>query len=139
MRKAEQRLWDTMRQRLSGVPMLNLKRVENIVEPGFPDVYFRAERQHGWVELKAPKTPKRASTPLLGCSANHELTIQQQNFLLVCSHVGIPAYVLIRDDNKNIFMIEAKLAKQINKMTVTELLNNTVTSTWDGIIKELTK
>lgn len=44
---------------------ISLKRVENSMDTGTPDVYFTAVSNEGWIELKQIKSfPKRESTPI---------------------------------------------------------------------------
>lgn len=50
MRLPEQRLWDWLRDRLSG--RWFAERVENRVMAGTPDVYFSHPHGRGWLELK---------------------------------------------------------------------------------------
>lgn len=50
MRLPEQRLWDWLRDRLTG--RWFAERVENRVMAGTPDVYFSHRLGRGWIELK---------------------------------------------------------------------------------------
>jgi hypothetical protein len=132
MRKQEQRLWDTMRK--NAPPGLHLERVENAVGDGTPDVHYMKKGSLGWIELKAPKRPAKETTRLLG---DEGLRISQENWLGVATFFEIPAYVLIRDDHKNLYLIPCKYWETMNDMTAQELEAVSLGSTWKEIFGAL--
>ena len=59
----EANLWSYVRRNLG--PYGRLKRIENRIDKGTPDVAYTIRGISGWIELKhVPLAPKRASTPL---------------------------------------------------------------------------
>ena len=129
MRKAEQRLWDTMRR---NKPVgVWAQRVENGVGEGMPDVLVAPDN---WVELKAPTRPTRSSTPLLGEASLRE---SQIGWHLKAANNLMSSYILIRDDKKGLYLVPGHVAAIINMMTVGELNTNSLASTWNGIWKVL--
>lgn len=125
MRKAEQRLWDTMRHRAPRG--LWLQRVENLVAEGMPDVYVAGP----WVELKAPHRPVRATTPLLG--AKEGLRASQVAWHTKAAAVGIRSFILIRDDSGRLYLIPGAAATEVNGWTAAECDRESVANHWDGI------
>ena len=70
MRKAEQKVWDTMKRKAP--KELWLQRIENIVGDGMTDVHSsHTTGREKWIELKAGKLPKRTTTPLQMLSLIH--------------------------------------------------------------------
>lgn len=68
--KGEARSWKRLRERLSGA--LIMRRIENAVGQGDPDVWYGTQRERftvpvsGWIELKhVVAWPKREATPLI--------------------------------------------------------------------------
>ena len=103
-----------------------LDRVENVVGTGMPDVNFCSRGVECWIEMKSPKEPKRASTPLFG--SNHKLSQDQKNWLLRQCRAGGFSYVLIATD-KRWMLISGRHADDLNGLTVLELLSRSVWST----------
>lgn len=84
MRLPEQRLWDRARPQLAARG-LRMRRIENVVDEGMPDVLVRAGGvPHDvvtMVELKeVVSPPKRSTTPLLGDKKG--LSVAQRNWHL---------------------------------------------------------
>jgi len=71
-----------------------------------------------WIELKAPSAPARDSTRLLG---KEGLSPAQQNWFLRARLHGARAFILVRDDQRNVYFIPAKHADYINDMTAAQL------------------
>lgn len=117
-------MWQVMRVRFPKVGD-RLDRIENSVSSGAPDVNGCLEGEDVWVELKAPTEPKRADTPLLGCSANHELLITQQGWMKRQQQAGGIAFVLIRTDKRMLLIDGTKYATgpHFNKYTVQQMIN----------------
>lgn len=114
-------------------------RIENIVGVGNPDVNYCIEGIEGWIEIKAPKEPVRAYTPLFG--SNHRLSQDQKNWFLRQKNCGGKGYVLIvTDKNRWILIDGCKHADSINSLTIEALekisLHNCVKPSqadWDNI------
>jgi hypothetical protein len=60
----EVRLWEFLRDGLKGAPGLHMRRVENLVGAGAPDVDGCCNGRYFEIELKGIDRPKRADTPL---------------------------------------------------------------------------
>lgn len=132
MRKPEQKVWDTMRQR---APVkVWLERVENVVADGMPDVHVLMEGKMAWVELKHAVLPKRETTRVLG---NKGLRQSQINWHLKAAAKSLPVYTVIRDDKGALYMIHASYAETINDMTRAELNDASIGCEWPGIFKML--
>lgn len=132
MRKHEQRLWDTMKRHCP--KDIRLERVENAVGEGTPDVHYMKANHFGWVELKAPKRPRKATTRLLG---NEGLRPGQRNWHATAAHFKLPAYVLIRDDSGELFLLSCQDCEDVNEKTVDELRQLRLASTWEEIFEVL--
>lgn len=98
-----------------------LDRIENVVVVGMPDVNFCSGGVESWIELKSPKEPARSTTPLFG--SNHKLSQDQINWLLRQRQAGGRCFVLVATD-KRWMLLNGALADAINRMTVTELIDN---------------
>lgn len=136
MRKAEQRLWDTMKRR---APVnFWLRRIENEAGEGDPDVWSCYPGVECWVELKAPKRPKRRTTRLMGADG---LNKAQINWHIAASNYGVRAYTLIRDDKQRLMLIRSTVSvvKTINEMTLEELEEIAIASDWQSIFQELSR
>lgn len=126
MRKQEQRLWDNMRRHApKGVWM---QRVENLVGEGMPDVWVAPA---AWVELKAPHLPKRSTTPLLG--KDEGLRPAQINWHLKAAKSGVTSYVLIRDDQQNLYLLAGAHAAAMNSWPAEFVAEMSLARTWNGI------
>ena len=96
-----------------------IDRIENVVLAGMPDVNYCFEGVEGWIEMKAPTEPKRASTPLFG--SNHKLSQEQKNWFKRQDNAQGRGYILIATDKRWILMMGSK-ADYINEMPVNELV-----------------
>lgn len=133
MRKQEQRLWDTMSR--NAPREFWMQRVENVCVPGMPDVHVsHPSGSNAWVELKAPRTPTRVATRLLG---NEGLSLEQINWHLKAASMNQRSYVLIRDSDRNLFLAPSRLAAFLNDMPVAELRKNSLAADWRGIFEAL--
>ena len=135
MRLKEQRLWDTMKRNAPTTGVW-LDRVENIMVDGMPDVHVGA-RRWTWVELKAPKRPKRATTPLMG--AKEGLRVSQVGWHMKAASMGLPSWILIRDDQRQLYLVSGSYAAEVNDMTASQLMEISVADNWTAIFGELTK
>lgn len=132
MRLKEQKVWDSMKRNApkTGVVM---ERIENVVGDGIPDVLVGV-RPERWtfVELKAAICPKRSSTPLMGKDG---LRPSQVNWHIKAASLQLPSWVLIRDDQMNLYLIPGKLAADMNDYTMSECRQHSAASNWKEIFE----
>lgn len=95
-----------------------MDRVENIVLPGCPDVNGCFNGVEFWIEIKEPKEPKRAKTPLFG--SNHRLSVEQRNWIKRQLLAKGLAYIYI-DTGSWRLLISGRWADELNEMTLSEL------------------
>lgn len=118
---SEKAAWKTLRH-CAFKPGDRIDRIENLVGTGFPDVNgCLRQTTNGyefWIEIKAPKEPKRASTPLFG--SNHKLSQEQKNWFLRQMKANGRAFVYIETETKRM-LIHGSKADDINEMTVSQL------------------
>lgn len=133
MRKEEQRVWDTMKR--NAPADLWMERVENMVGDGMPDLWIGA-RRHCWVELKAAKMPKRATTPLLGADG---LRTSQTNWHRKARARNLPVYTLTRDDQGGLYLVSCEHSDELNAMPAAVMAQHSIASNWVDIFKELTR
>lgn len=105
----------------NNVPTLHdrVDRIENGVGVGNPDINYCFSGVEGWIELKSPTEPKRATTRLFG--SNHKVSQDQANWCLRQRMAGGRAFVLIATD-KRWMLISGMHADRINQLTVSELI-----------------
>lgn len=142
MQLPESRLWSTMSARLT--PDFWAIRVENLLGSGMADVWLASylTRDSGWVELKAPRTPKREASRIVG--ASHPLMVDQENFHLKCARTGIPSWILIRDyPNHGLFLVPGGRCSEVNEANRKQLnalsLLPCDTARWECVCDELRK
>lgn len=101
-----------------------VQRVENVVVDGTPDVLLISPcGRHVWVELKVATRPKRATTPVLGARGMRQEQINwHEKAALMC----VETYILIRDDEAELYLIPGELAGSVNNMPLAELQYNSV-------------
>lgn len=142
---SESNAWKTLRKE-AFKPGDRVDRIENAVGAGFPDVNGCLRTSIGgafgsefWIEIKAPKEPKRASTPLFG--SNHKLSAEQKNWFLRQLKAGGRAFIYIETETKRM-LLHGACAERVNDMTVQQLLDAAVWKTtkptrnkevWDGL------
>ena len=103
-------------------PLDRIHRIENLVGFGFPDVNACMSGVEMWIEIKAPKEPKRATTPLFG--SNHKLSQDQKNWFLAQSNAGGIGWLLIMTSARWM-LIAGQDADPVNEMTIEELMRLT--------------
>ena len=117
---SEKVAYKTLREKMArGLDRID--RVENAMLTGMPDVNYCIGGREGWIEIKYPTEPVRASTPLFGSS--HKLSQEQMNWLLRQHQAGGTAYILIVTDKRWI-LVDKLYADVINKLTLGEILQN---------------
>jgi len=132
MRLPEQRLWDRMRAAL--VPMgVLLKRIENLVGEGMPDVVAACRGQVTFIELKAVRledVPTRARTPLLGKQAG--LSPEQRNWHMGWTRAGCPTLIII-GIGLEIVAIDGRRADAVNTLSLAELRAEAMANSWASL------
>lgn len=103
--------------------MDRLERIENVAGTGTPDVNFCSEGVECWIEMKSSIEPRRNKSLLF--ASNHKLSQVQKNWFLQQRNAGGRCYILIATD-KRWMLIDGKYADGINKMTVTQLWENSL-------------
>jgi hypothetical protein len=132
MRLPEQRLWDSMRR---NAPLMAwMQRIENSAVDGMPDVVVMNMGVVTWVELKAAKLPKRTTTRLLG---NEGLNQDQINWHIKCQLHGGRSFVLIRDDERQLYLINGSFAAFINDAPAIQLAAVSCASDWVSIFEKI--
>ena len=134
MRKAEQKVWDAMRR--AAPPEAWLQRVENLVADGMPDVYCAGGRREAWVELKAARLPKRATTRL---QMGEGVRQSQVNWHLKATSKGVQSFILIRVEERRSepLLIVGWLAQLVNDFTYDEAREAALAIGWRGIFNLL--
>ena len=97
-----------------------LRRIENGLESGWPDVYGIKNGVSVWVELKAPEEPKRSTTRLM--SGNHELSREQRNWHMEHCQAGGNSWILIETDQQAM-LVHGIWADRINDLSAQQLAN----------------
>lgn len=131
---SESRLWKTTRDNLK--PFGRLKRIENLLEEGTPDVSYTLRRKpvlpasSGWCELKfLPYYPKRPQTLV---RIDH-LTLDQVNWLNAEADAGGRAWLLLHAAPYYLMLTPAQ-ARRVYKVQyrADELLADTWTAENDN-------
>jgi hypothetical protein len=100
MRKPEQLLYDALRRNKPEDALI--ERIENQLTEALPDVYIRFRRGHAvWVELKATRLPKRASTPLLRAT---DFRTGQEAWHKQHWAMEHESWILVRDDKLQLYL-----------------------------------
>lgn len=130
MRKQEQKLWDRMRHCLKD--KVYLERVENVVNPGRPDVDVLWDGVVLPIELKALEAfPQRASTPVLGGKG---LNQNQLNWWLNWRRWGGSGFIVAGVAGE-IFAVPAKFSDEVNGFTRSQLTQHA--TTWQELITQI--
>jgi hypothetical protein len=118
MRKAEQRLWDLIRPKLSAAHIMS-RRVENVVDEGFPDVLLVPRGAPMAVaELKArPVAPVRHTSLALGEA--YGLRQSQKNWWLEFTQ-QLGHGIIIAKVGAIVYGFDAIRAQSINAMSFEE-------------------
>ena len=116
--KREVHLWNRIVAGISRTDVM-LVRVENAVSVGFSDAIYTIEGVTGFLELKCPVMPKRATTALF--SGQHKLSIEQRNFLLCNRQAGGIGYIAIETE-EHAMLIGARYADRVNVEPLARLL-----------------
>lgn len=115
MNKQESSLWSKIAPKLCRY--MKLRRIENMVGEGDPDVFMFKEGWVGFMELKAKDHPKRASTSVFRTGG---LRPAQINYLVELHEEVIPAFILAKAGEK-IWLVPSLHALTFNTLTSSEL------------------
>lgn len=119
MRLKEQRLWDRLKPNLAH-PTLWLRRVENRVGEGDPDVTALCNGIVTGVELKAVNGwPQRDTTRVLGLEG---LSAAQRNWHLKCRQHGGRSIIVVGVGPDIVLAIDGAMHDSVNDMNKMELL-----------------
>ena len=137
MRKAEQKVWDSMKRASKRLcPRIWMQRIENIAGDGMPDVFISGNSRSAWVELKAAKLPKRATTKLQMTDGVRQ---SQINWHRKAATVGLVSYVLIRVEGKlsEPLLLDGGDSDGINIWSWDEARAHAVAIGWEAIFERL--
>lgn len=119
--KPEARLWQSMKSKMV-LPADRFDRIENSMGSGYPDVNATIAAEDVWIELKAPREPKRASTPVMTSNGNHPLLDSQINWFIRQRQAGGIAFILVRTDKRICLLDGTKYMKVFNGWTTAEMI-----------------
>ena len=126
-RLKEQRLYDAFKKLKP--KSVKLERVENMVHDGTPDVLIKVPGAFVFLELKSPIAPKRKTTRLLGTEG---LRQSQKNWFCEAECLNLPAYILIRDSNNNVYLVEGATADFVNELNEEDLRAESLATSLEG-------
>lgn len=133
MRLPEQRLWDSMRNRLKGRG-IRLERIENAVGSGRPDIDALYKGNFTTIELKAVEAwPARPLTPVLGRKG---LNPDQQNWHMDWASYGGRSLIIVgvgTGNEREVFAFLGTFHDQINTMTQAAMRAFCSAKNWDSI------
>lgn len=115
MRATERRLFVRTRDRLK--PYMTLRRIENMVHDGDPDVFWYAGACSGWLELKVTDLPARPTTSVFKRGG---LRDSQISTLLDYTRNGLAAHVWARAGDCT-YLVDGRYAASFNTWTLEEL------------------
>lgn len=115
MDRRERAFWNRVRPCLS--KKVFVRRIENAVMSGEPDVFLLKDGKAAWVELKYAEVPVRASSKLLGKGA---IRTDQINWHLEYAWKGGTSYILIGTDELD-YLLPGKMADVLNDMPMDEI------------------
>jgi hypothetical protein len=130
VRKQEQKLWDRMRHSLKD--QVYLERIENVVNPGRPDVDVLWNGIVLPVELKALENfPLRPTTPVLGGKG---LNQNQLNWWLNWRRWGGSGFIVVGIAGE-LFAVPAKFSDDVNGFN--QQLLGYFKVTWQELITQI--
>ena len=104
-----------------------IDRIENLTVVGMPDVNLCIQGRESWIEIKAPREPKRDSTPLFG--SNHKVSLEQANWMKRQIDAGGRCFFFI-GTNMRFLLLSGAIGGIINSMRVEELRKEAL---WEGM------
>lgn len=115
MDRKERAFWNRLRPSLS--TKVFVKRIENGVAAGDPDVFLMKGGKVVWVELKWADIPKRMTSKLLKKGA---VRVDQINWHLEYAWKKGTSYILIGTEDKD-YLMPGRIADRLNDMTLEEI------------------
>jgi len=97
-----------------------IDRIENAAGIGCPDVNYCINGVEGWIELKAPREPKRSLTPLFG--SNHKLSQDQKNWFKRQIRAGGQCWLLLRTTHWWL-LLDGAYAEVLNGLAIHDLIS----------------
>lgn len=123
--KPEARFYQSIKSHMTR-PLDRLDRIENSFGSGYPDTNMTLDAEDVWIELKAPKEPKRASTPLMTSNGNHPLLESQINWFIRQRQAGGIGFILVRTDRRILLVDGTRYAKEFNSWTVSQMTEHAI-------------
>lgn len=120
MDRHERNFWGKVRRGLCNKTFV--RRIENAVGAGDPDVHLMKRGKTRWLELKWATMPVRRTSKLLG---KDKMRLDQINWHLEYHSKGGTSYVLVGTECAN-YLLSGHLADLLNDMTVEEIEANCV-------------
>ncbi len=130
MRKPEQKVWDTMKSHRPA--QVRLERIENGVGDGTADVHGLARGVTVWFELKAVKRPVRPTTPFF---SKNTLRRAQGAWHREYAHYSGRSYVLVRDDQRQLYLIPGGELHLVKGMSCSFALDRYAIESWEELFK----
>lgn len=113
---SETNLWKRLRDALAPYGF-DLHRVENLLEPGMPDVNYCCGAAEGWIELKYSTVPKRSSTRVFGAKG-----LRKEQILWIERRIRTKGIVWIfAQASQHLVLLDGCHAAGFNEMTLTQL------------------
>jgi hypothetical protein len=114
---SEKIAYKTLKEKVFDRTKDRIDRIEAGVD-GIPDTNFCIGGKEGWIEIKAPTEPKRATTKLF--ASNHKISKDQENWFIRQVKAKGRAFILVSTDKR--WMLFLPSAVQIlNDMTVEQM------------------
>lgn len=114
----ERKFWGRLKNHFS--PKVFVRRMENGVMFGDPDVYLMKQGQVVWLELKWAAIPVRSTSKLLGKDA---IRLDQINWHLDYDSKGGTSFILIGTHGMD-YLMPGALADRLSKMSIEEMEDN---------------
>jgi hypothetical protein len=116
----ERRFWQRLRKHLS--PKVFVRRIENGVSAGDPDVFLMKGGKVIWIELKWAEQPARPSSKLLG---KDDVRIDQINWHLEYASKGGTSFILIGTYEMD-YLMSGHIAHILSSKTPEEMTSHAI-------------
>lgn len=114
----ETNAYQALRKGIMTLTSDRIDRIENALVPGMPDINYCIDGTEGWIELKCPNEPKRATTKLF--ASNHKLSQDQMNWIKRQIDARGIVWIIVRTDHRWA-IVNGKHGDFLNEMTVDQL------------------